>query len=216
MIRKGFITVLGPVTAALMLFFAAGCASTTVNTALTRPQAGGAPPAAGASIAVIPFENLSTSRNAGLAVTDLATSILYASGYFQVVEVSGLQDDADVRFRRFDLSPWERQLGVNTTAAAAAGRAAQADYVLAGSVGEYGFIDGFGEAATVGITVRLVRSSNAQVLWAGSLSRHASSLAFSEESAHRLAHEVMRELLGRMLRDLQRNAPASGKTDAAG
>jgi TolB-like protein len=93
-------------------------------------------------------------------------------------------------------------------AAAAVGRALKTDYVLAGSVGEYGFVDGFGETATVGFNVRLVHSAEADVVWAGSLSRRVSTVAFSQESAHRLAHQVLQDLLGQMIRDLTRHPPA--------
>lgn len=177
----------------------AGCQATTRNTHL-RPEAVLIPP--GSTIAVVPFENLSSSRNAGLALTDLATSVLYAHDYFRVLEVSALQDDRDVRFRRLEISPWERQLSINTAAAAAAGRSLKSDSVLTGCVGEYGFVDGFGETAAVSLSVRLVRSTDAEVVWAGALSRRVSSFAFSEESAQRLAHQILRELLGRMVSDL--------------
>ncbi len=176
-----------------------GCRATTRNTRL-RPEAVLLPP--GSTLAVVPFENLSSSRNAGLAVTDLAASVLYAHDYFRVLEVSSLQDDPEVRFRRVETAPWERQLGVNPAAASAVGRALKADCVLAGVVGEYGHVDGFGETAAVSLTVRLVRSPNAEVVWAGSSSRRVSSFAFGEESAQRLAHEILRDLLARMVRDL--------------
>lgn len=192
----------------LLLLLASGCASSTVNTSL-RPESILVLPQS--TVAVIPFENLSASRNAGLAAADLAASVLYSHDYLQVVDASTLQDDKDVKLRRLETAPWERQLGVNTAAAAAIGRSLKADCVLAGSIGEYGFVDGFGETATVGVTLRLVRSANAQVLWAGSISRRVGSVAFSEESAHRLLHGVLRDLLGRMTRDLQWQQKAASR-----
>jgi hypothetical protein len=47
-----------------------------------------------------------------------------------------------------------------------------------------------------------VRVEDGAVAWAGSLSRRAACGAFSEESVHRLAHEVLCELFDAMLRDL--------------
>src|SRR3989442_1460815 len=129
-----------------LLLFAGGCGTTTLTTGRRSDLS---PPLLGAKIAVVPFENLSHSRNAGLIMTDLATTALYAEDYFHVVEVSSLAEDKETRFRRFDISPWERQLGVNTAAAAEIGHSLKTDWVLAGSVGEYGFIDGFGETANV-------------------------------------------------------------------
>jgi hypothetical protein len=169
-----------------------GCRATTAHTHIS-PEASGFPP--GATLVVVPFENLSNNRNAGLVATDLATSVLLAQAYFSVQEVGQVQDDESVRFRRLETTPWERQLGANAIAAAAVGRSCQADCVLTGSVGEYGFVDGFGETATVGMSVRLVDSATAQVVWSGSLSRRVGSVAFSEESAHRLAHQVLKRAL---------------------
>jgi polysaccharide biosynthesis protein PelC len=178
-----------------------GCVARTITSGARSDLPG---PKAGATLAVVPFENLSRNRNAGLILTDLATSVLYAQETFQVVEVSGLMDDPGIRFRRLETAPWERQIGVNTAAAVAVGRALPADWVLAGSVGEYGFIDGFGETANVGLTLRLVRVEDGQVHWAGSLSRRAACSAFNEDSVHRLAHAVLRDLLDRMVRELNR------------
>jgi len=177
-----------------------GCRATTVHSHI-GPEASGFPP--GATLVVVPFENLSNNRNAGLVATDLATSVLLAQAYFRMQEVGEVQDDEDVRFRRLETTPWERQLGANAVAAAAVGRSCKVDCVLTGSVGEYGFVDGFGETATVGMSVRLVDSASAQVVWSGSLSRRVGSVAFSEESAHRLAHQVLSDLLGQMEADLR-------------
>jgi TolB-like protein len=176
----------------------------------TRPDAPA--PARDATIAVVPFENLSYNRNAGLILTDLATSVLYAQGQLRVVEVSRLSEDVNIRFRRLETLPWERQLGVNTATAATVGRELDSQWVLAGSVGEFGFVDGFGETASVGLSLRLVRVEDEQVTWAASLSRRAACSAFNEESVHRLAHAVLRDLLRRMTRELD-SAQATPLTD---
>ncbi len=177
-----------------------GCATRTLTS--SRPI--GAPiPASGSSLAVIPFENLSHNRNAGLILTDLATTLVYSEARFRVVEVSNNNTgDAKPKLRRLEISPWEEQLGLNTAAAVEVGRSLKADWVLAGSVGEYGFVDGFGETANIGINLRLVRVEDGVVGWAGSLSRRAACGAFSEESVHRLGHEVLRDLLEKMNRDI--------------
>jgi TolB-like protein len=181
--------------AAASLFLAGGCSTSTI-TAGAKP--GATLPAPTATMAVVPFENLSNQRHAGLVMTDLATTILHVETGFQIKEISGLSDNEDVRLRRLETDPWERQVGLNTAAAVAVGKEVDVEYVLAGSVGEYGFVDGFGETANVGISLRLVDVGSAQVVWAGTLSRKASSPAFNDESVHRLAHEVMLNLLGQM------------------
>ena len=180
---------------AVSLAATAGCSTRTVT---SGKRAGSPGPAAGASVAVVPFENLTNNRHAGLILTDLATTILHASSDYAVREVSGLTGGDAVRLRRLETESWERQVGVNTAAAAQVGAALKVGYVLAGSVGEYGFVDGFGETANVGVTLRLVRVEGAEVVWAGTLSRTAATSAFHEESVHRLAHQVLLELLGRM------------------
>jgi polysaccharide biosynthesis protein PelC len=190
-------------------WLAGGCVTRTISTGTRYDPPG---PEPDATLAVVPFENLSRHRNAGLILTDLATSALYAQQRFQLVEVSRLVDDESVRFRRVETTPWERQVGVNTAAAAAVGRALSADWVLAGSVGEYGFVDGFGETANVGLTLRLVRVADEHVFWAGSLSRRAACSAFNEDSIHRLAHAVLRDLLDRMVRESDQAVRANPRT----
>jgi TolB-like protein len=190
----------------LSLVAVPGCATRTVSTGLPP---GGPVPSRGSTLVVVPFENLSHNRNAGLILTDLATTLVYAESRFRVIEVSQVAD-ADAKLRRLEVSPWERQIGVNTASAVLVGRALEAEWVLVGSVGEYGFVDGFGETANVGLTLRLVRVEDSAVGWAGSLSRRSACGTFSEESVHRLGHEVLRELLEAMIRDLERQQPAEG------
>ncbi|HUL51069.1 MAG TPA: hypothetical protein VLU94_00650 [Candidatus Nitrosotalea sp.] len=178
---------------------AAGCASSSLTTDSGRMTA---PPQGRESIAVVPFENLSHSRNAGLIMTDLASSILYTQDRFHVVEVSRLDDDKDAKLRRFDITPWQRQLGVNTAAGVAVGRDLGVDWVLVGSVGEYGFVDSFGETANVGGNLRLVHVSDEQVVWASAFSKRAAVSAFSQDSVHRLTQEILTEQLNRMVREM--------------
>jgi hypothetical protein len=107
-------------------------------------------------VAVVPFENLSHNRNAGLILTDLATTLLYGQDRFRVIEVS------QVARTRTSIAP-TRSVSVGTANGhqhrirVRGGAALEADWVLVGSVGEYGFVDGFGETANVGMTLRLVR-----------------------------------------------------------
>lgn len=195
------------VTAVLAVWLT-GCLSSKTTTDSGRLSA---PAQNLESIAVVPFENLSQSRNAGLIMTDLATTILYTQDRFRVVEVSGLGDNLDVKLRRFDVTPWQRQLGVNTAAGASVGRDLKVDWVLVGSVGEYGFVDGFGETANVGGNLRLVRVSDQQVVWANAFSRRAAVSAFSQDSIHRLTQEVLQEQLNRMVREMVEGRHVEGR-----
>lgn len=176
----------------------AGCSTRTLST--SRPA--GAPiPAKGSALVVVPFENLSHNRNAGLILTDLATTLAYEQGRFRVIEVSRVQD-SNARLRQLEVTPWEHQMGINTASAVRVGEAVGSEWVLAGSVGEYGFVDGFGETANVGVSLRLVRVKDGVVGWAGSISRRAACSAFSEESVHRLGHQVMRDLMEALVREV--------------
>jgi curli biogenesis system outer membrane secretion channel CsgG len=76
------------------------------------------------------------------------------------------------------------------------------DWVLVGSVGEYGFVDGFGETANVGGNLRLVRVSDEEVVWASAFSKRASASAFSQDSIHRLTQEVLQEQLNHMVHEM--------------
>jgi len=192
---------------ALLIVAGAGC----LRRATTTDSGQLAAMANRESIAVVPFENLSHSRNAGLIMTDLATSILYTQDRFRVVEVSSLNDNSDAKLRRFDVTPWQRQLGVNTAAAALIGRDLKVDWVLVGSVGEYGFVDGFGETANVGGSLRLVRVSDQEVVWANAFSRRAAASAFSQDSIHRLTHEVLQEQLNRMILEMSEGSRAQAR-----
>jgi hypothetical protein len=196
----------------LAVWLGAGCKSSTLTSAW-QPRA--PLPATNAPLAVVPFENLSSSRNAGLILTDLATTLLYACPQFRVVEISYLTDDREARLRRLEVTPWERQVGLNTATAAGVGQAAKTDWVLVGSVGEYGFVDGFGETATVGINLRLMHVESGEIGWAGSLSRRAACTAFSQESVHRLAHGVLRDLLGQMTLAMEQRRQANARSPVA-
>jgi TolB-like protein len=178
----------------------AGCRATTVHSR-RNPDAEPVPP--NPTLVVLPFENLSPSRNAGLAAAELSISILFENGFFKMVDASQVASTNNVQFRALETTPWERQLAFNAVSTAAAGRATGADYTLTGSIGEFGFVDGFGETATVGITLRLVDNTTSTVTWSGSLSRRVASVAFSEESTHRLAHQVLADLITRMTSDLR-------------
>jgi hypothetical protein len=206
--------------ALLLVALLGGACRTSSLSSAWQPQA--PLPGTNAPLAVVPFENLSSTRNAGLILTDLATSLLYATPPFRVVEISYLSEDQEARLRRLEITPWERQVGLNTAAGVGVGQVARVDWVLVGSVGEYGFVDGFGETATVGVNLRLLHVGSGAVAWAGSLSRRAACTAFSQESVHRLAHGVLRDLLGEMTVALEqqrrleaRSAPAATPSPAA-
>lgn len=141
-----------------------------------------APPQRGMTVAILPFENLSTDSSAGTIMAQMTASELYARDLFKLMEETEARRRAAAA--RIDLS----QLG-EATAAGAAAKTLGVDAVLIGSVSEYRYQHGLKEEPTVGVTARLVRSDGT-VMWAttrfsigggflqrGSLSETAQSVA---------------------------------------
>ena len=141
-----------------------------------------APPQRGMTVAILPFENLSTDPNAGTIMAQMTASELYARNIFKLMEETEARQRAAAA--RIDLS----QLG-ETTAAGAAAKALGVNAVLVGSVTEYRYQHGLKEEPTVSVTARLVRADGT-VMWAttrssigggflqrGSLSETAQSVA---------------------------------------
>lgn len=140
--------------AVLLLVLLGACAGVPspfyINTA--------APPQRGMTVAILPFENLSTDPNAGTILAQMTASELYARNLFKLMEETEARRRASEA--RIDLS----QLG-ETTAAGAAAKALGVDAVLIGSVSEYRYQHGLKEEPTVSVTARLVRADGT-VMWA--------------------------------------------------
>ena len=141
-----------------------------------------APPQRGMTVAILPFENLSTDPNAGTIMAQMTASELYARNIFKLMEETEARQRAAAA--HIDLS----QLG-EATAAGAAAKALGVNAVLIGSVTEYRYQHGLKEEPTVSVTARLVRADGT-VMWAttrssigggflqrGSLSETAQSVA---------------------------------------
>lgn len=137
--------------------------------------------AAGASIAVLPFENLTTHQNAGTIMADLMTTELYRLGMLKVMESSRTRSmlagafGDDGRGEAAYAQEVGRKLGVQT--------------VMMGSVSEYGYQYGLREEPVVGVNVRVVRVSDGAVIWATSDSDIGSSF-WSRESVNEVAQRV--------------------------
>lgn len=156
-------------------------------------------PAQGMLVAVLPFENLTTHRNAGIICSELLTTELYRKGVFRMVEQS--------RVRK-----WMTNNKINpsqmteTTYAQAVARALGVHAVLIGSVSEYGYQHGLKEEPTVGINVRLVSGSNANVLWAGSSSDIGRGI-FNRDSANETAQRVVVRMVYELMKHLKNCKP---------
>ena len=156
--------------------------------------------AAGAALAVLPFENLTTHQNAGAILADLLTTELYRLGSLRVMESSrtrsllaGAYGEADGRGESAYAQEVGRKLGVQM--------------VLMGSVSEYGYQYGLREEPVVGVNMRLVRVSDGAVVWATSESDIGSGF-WSRESVNEVAQRVARRSAERLGKAI--SAPAPG------
>lgn len=151
----------------------------------------------GASVAVLPFENLTNYPNAGQIAADLLSTELYGMGVYQVAESSRVRN-------QLTAAKIDAEKLSDGTHAQAAGRTLGADAVLVGSVSEYGYQHGLREEPVVGLNARLVRASDGAVLWASSQSEAGRGL-FSRDSVNNVAQRVVTRML-----DSLRDAVDSG------
>ncbi len=112
------------------------------------------------TVALLPFENLSSDPNAGQIVAQMFASELYARNLFRLIE------ETEARKRATDARIDLNLLGEKATAGQAAA-ALNVDAILLGSVAEYRYQHGLKEEPSVGLSARLVRRDGT-VLWATS------------------------------------------------
>lgn len=122
--------------------------------------ADGAPPRAGMSIAVLPFENFSSHPYAGQIVAQLIATELYTRRLFTQVE------ESDVRRRLAEKRLDSKDLGRETVARDLA-EALAVDAVLVGTVQDFGYRYGLRPDPVVAVTARLV-GKDGTVHWSGS------------------------------------------------
>ncbi|CAO3450070.1 hypothetical protein [Azospirillum largimobile] len=171
----------------------AGCSVGRINSR-DFAQPGAALPA-GATVAVLPFENLTNHPNAGQIAADLVSTELYGVGSVRTVEAGRVRSrlatlkSADAGAAAVPEAPADAPLD-----AQAAGRALGVDAVLAGSVSEYGYQHGLREEPVVGLNARLVRVSDGAVLWTSSQSE-AGRGYFSRDSVNNVAQRVATRMI---------------------
>lgn len=156
----------------------------------------------GASVAVLPFENLTNYPNAGQIAADLLSTELYGLGLYQVAEASRVRN-------QLATAKIDAEKLTDGTYAQAAGRTLGTDAVLVGSVSEYGYQHGLREEPVVGLNARLVRTSDGVVLWASSQSAAGRGF-FSRDSVNNVAQRVVTRMA-----DSLRDAAGAGMAPAA-
>ena len=141
-------------------------------------------------VAVLPFENLSEHPNAGQILTRLMSTELYRQGSFQIREESVLHQqlrDGKNGSEQIRSVPRAQQLAHKLGV----------DAVLLGSVTEYRYQHGLREEPVVGLSVRLVRSCDGQVVWASSQSVNGRGFIHRDslnQAAQRVVYNLAKEL----------------------
>lgn len=169
----------------------AGCSVGRINSR-DFAQPGAALPA-GATVAVLPFENLTNHPNAGQIAADLVSTELYGVGNVRTVEAGRVRSRLAAQ-KSTDAATASEAPADAPLDAQAAGRALAVDAVLAGSVSEYGYQHGLREEPVVGLNARLVRVSDGAVLWTSSQSE-AGRGYFSRDSVNNVAQRVVTRMI---------------------
>jgi len=162
-----------------VLIAALGCASAVQE--WVKPGAGRV-----SRVAVLSFENQTTSLRAGQAASDLVVSELLATGAIAVMDPSEVAD----LLRRENLDPTD---AARLPSAQRVGRLLQVSHVLQGSVTEYRYKPGISETPAVGLTARLVEVSSGEVVWTAAYARVGSSW-FREDGLARVAQQVIHDM----------------------
>lgn len=171
-----------PALAALLLA-SPGCADVSVRTTAFAAPAHGPI----ATLAVAPFDNLTTTPTASQAVTAAIIHELRQRGTFQIVEIESRAPGISERWT-----------------AARAGKELKADAVLVGVVTAFDYERAARRGGTtltpsIGLDVRLVGVGNADVLWAAGVGGKLRQL-FSDDSmpleqlAQKLAERIADEI----------------------
>ncbi|RTR22575.1 hypothetical protein EJ903_06615 [Azospirillum griseum] len=185
----------------LALLLAAGLAGCSVGRTTSRDFArAGDSLAPGASVAVLPFENLTNHPNAGQIAADLLSTELYGLNLYRVAESSRVRNQmAAARIDSEKLT--------DATHAQALGRTLGADAVVIGSVSEYGYQHGLREEPVVGLNARLVRTADGVVLWASSQSA-AGRGYFTRDSVNNVAQQVVARMVNGLRDAVESDAEA--------
>ncbi|MGH7386739.1 MAG: CsgG/HfaB family protein [Candidatus Rokuibacteriota bacterium] len=137
-------------------------------------------------LAVLPFENQTTSLRAGQAAAELLASSLLATGAIAVMDPSEVADL--LRRENLDVAEVGR-----LPSAQRLGRLLQVSHVLQGSVTEYRYKPGLSETPAVGLTARLVESASGEVVWTASHARVGFSW-IREDGLARVAQRVVHDM----------------------
>jgi hypothetical protein len=123
------------------------------------------------SVAVMPFENLTTERNAGERVRDVVMTMLQATGAMYVVPPGEVGRGISRAALQDTESPTPEEV-------VALAKSVEADAVITGAVLEYGQArSGSASANVVSVSLRMMEAETGRVVWSASSTRGGVSAA---------------------------------------
>ncbi|OSQ35563.1 hypothetical protein TMES_20785 [Thalassospira mesophila] len=152
----------------------------------------------GSTIAVMPFDNLTNSEEAGQVASYLAVSALRASTGFAV------QEEGNVAQTYGSLDSENNATAAigshSSVSARQLGEILGVEYVLTGSVSEYGYQYGLREEPSVSMNMRLVQISDGTTVWTAS-SGIVGQGTFARDSVSIIAQRLVNQMVDKMTRN---------------
>ena len=146
------------------------------------------------SVALLPFENLTTHRNAGIIAEQMIMTEFLQRRVFNLVEETEVRHWLilnKINMDKLSDVAYAQKIGVDMGV----------DAIMIGSVSEYGYQHGLNEEPTVGFNVRLVRVEDAEILWASSHTAVGRDY-WGRESMNHTAQLVAKTMVDRLVMDI--------------
>lgn len=183
---------LGSLTLALSMLAASGC-STIDSLGESTASLFESTPAPSYKVAVIPFENLSTNRSAGITISKLFYSELAGQETVKLTEESWVRN-------------WLKTEKINvdklsmTTSAKELGEKLGVDRLVLGAVSRYGRDNDLFGQPVVAISAQLIDVKTGNILWAASENNMAGDSFFSgSDNTESLAQDLVEDLADDLL-----------------
>jgi len=165
----------------IMLLFCCGCTGVETGSARHETTA-----ILSGKIAIIPFENLSTTPHAGQILAEFMQAELYTAGHLSLSST----DQVQRALRTKDALPDQDIL----ISPAALGKKLDVSYLLLGRVTEYAYRQGVGQEPAIGLSLRLVEASTGRVVWRKARSRTGQYFIGHENSLSELGQSISKQL----------------------
>ena len=148
----------------------------------------------GATVSVLPFQNLTSYPRAGKIVSEIMALELSKIKEIKISDPS-LSEAKLSRDKRF----LTQEEGFRETDFGDIGKLLNASYILTGSVNEYRYTKGLAEAPTVAIQVKLIDVRTQQTVWRASASDLSTESVFNrsaslDELTHTLCASIITHL----------------------